>query len=350
MLDGDGEYHRLGEAKSRRANLRLVGATNRSPDALKHNLLARLPLRLLVPGLGAARRHSAPRAPPPPPREGAEPRSAESLRRPRRGAEPLERSRGSPDSPIVYNPCWGLDGALSGARWRRAAGRASSCPRTWRRRASRALRKPELEVGTEGRERARRAHKKPGEEPPAEEIRAAITANGGNLVQSAKALGLPTRYSLYRLLRKHGINTAISASRATDRILCDAPPRARSAAREPPPSVSSTRRSRARSGRIHPPSRSSPCRPFPLGVPARDRQRDRDCLSVVDGHSGQLDSRLELAVIVGVPREGPVGHRGRGPARQREGGRLAGSDLGDGGRLGVDVVESPPDRWGRTAR
>ena len=45
-----------------------------------------------------------------------------------------------------------------------------------------------------------------GEEPTADEIRAAIKESGGNLVQGAKALGLPSRYALYRLLRKHGID------------------------------------------------------------------------------------------------------------------------------------------------
>lgn len=45
VLDA-GEYTRLGEAKARRSDLRLVAATNRSLDALKHDVLARLPLRL----------------------------------------------------------------------------------------------------------------------------------------------------------------------------------------------------------------------------------------------------------------------------------------------------------------
>jgi two-component system nitrogen regulation response regulator GlnG/two-component system response regulator HydG len=50
VLD-DGEYHRLGEAVARRADLRLVGATNRPESALKHDLLARLAIRITVPGL-----------------------------------------------------------------------------------------------------------------------------------------------------------------------------------------------------------------------------------------------------------------------------------------------------------
>jgi len=50
-----GEYQRLGEARTRRADLRLVAATNRPPESLKHDLLARLKLRLTAPGLNERR-------------------------------------------------------------------------------------------------------------------------------------------------------------------------------------------------------------------------------------------------------------------------------------------------------
>ncbi len=52
VLDGGGQYHRLGEAAARTSSLRFIGATNRSPDRLKHDLLARLTLRISLPGLG----------------------------------------------------------------------------------------------------------------------------------------------------------------------------------------------------------------------------------------------------------------------------------------------------------
>ena len=54
VLDA-GEYTRLGEAKPRRADLRLVAATNRPPTALKHDLSARLQLGIVVPGLDERR-------------------------------------------------------------------------------------------------------------------------------------------------------------------------------------------------------------------------------------------------------------------------------------------------------
>ena len=46
-----GEHSRLGEARARRADLRLIAATNRDPSELKHDLLARFPIRLHVPPL-----------------------------------------------------------------------------------------------------------------------------------------------------------------------------------------------------------------------------------------------------------------------------------------------------------
>jgi two-component system nitrogen regulation response regulator GlnG/two-component system response regulator HydG len=50
VLDA-GEYSRLGDARQRRADLRLIAATNRPPTALKEDVLARLHLRIEVPGL-----------------------------------------------------------------------------------------------------------------------------------------------------------------------------------------------------------------------------------------------------------------------------------------------------------
>lgn len=48
-----GEYQRLGETRVRRADVRVLAATNRDPAELKHDFLARFPHRLVVPGLDA---------------------------------------------------------------------------------------------------------------------------------------------------------------------------------------------------------------------------------------------------------------------------------------------------------
>ena len=55
VLDDDGEYHRLGESQARRSSFRLVAATNRSLDMLKHDFLARFTHRIVLPGLGERR-------------------------------------------------------------------------------------------------------------------------------------------------------------------------------------------------------------------------------------------------------------------------------------------------------
>ena len=51
VLDSGGEYQRLGESIVRRSNLRVLAATNRDPQTLKHDLVGRFKLRLQVPGL-----------------------------------------------------------------------------------------------------------------------------------------------------------------------------------------------------------------------------------------------------------------------------------------------------------
>ena len=54
VMDG-GEYHRLGEATARRADVRILGATNRPVSYVKHDVLARLKVRVDVPDLNARR-------------------------------------------------------------------------------------------------------------------------------------------------------------------------------------------------------------------------------------------------------------------------------------------------------
>jgi len=55
LLDAGGQYQRLGDSQPRRSELRLIGATNRDPMALKHDLLARFGFRIVVAGLEARR-------------------------------------------------------------------------------------------------------------------------------------------------------------------------------------------------------------------------------------------------------------------------------------------------------
>ena len=55
VADPGGDYQRLGESRRRPANVRLVAATNRPAEALKHDLAARFRLHVTVPGLNERR-------------------------------------------------------------------------------------------------------------------------------------------------------------------------------------------------------------------------------------------------------------------------------------------------------
>ncbi|MFO0589287.1 MAG: sigma 54-interacting transcriptional regulator [Polyangiaceae bacterium] len=200
VLDGDGEYHRLGEAKARRADIRLVGATNRPAETLKHDLLARLPLRIAVPGLPARRediplliRHLLGRA------------LAKSPDLVGRfvGADGGVAVSAALVDHLVQRPYTTHVRELDGALWRAMAGSPGAVVDLPEEMARESLSPPEERQGPSPAPAPRRA---PGDEPSAEEIRKTVTGLGGNLVQAAKALGLPSRYALYRLLRKHGID------------------------------------------------------------------------------------------------------------------------------------------------
>lgn len=52
VLDSGGEYQRLGESTVRQANIRLIGATNRSLSSLKPDFAARFTLQIQVPPFG----------------------------------------------------------------------------------------------------------------------------------------------------------------------------------------------------------------------------------------------------------------------------------------------------------
>ncbi len=54
VLD-DGEYQRLGESRRRKSSFRLIAATNRDESELKHDLLARLTMRVSLPDLNERR-------------------------------------------------------------------------------------------------------------------------------------------------------------------------------------------------------------------------------------------------------------------------------------------------------
>ena len=182
VLD-DGEYHRLGDPRARRADVRIVAATNRAPGALKHDFLARLPLRLALPDLDERREDV--------------PLLVRHLLRRARGASPDLGPRFFDDDGEPR-----VDAALVDHLVRRAY---TTHVRELDALLWRAMTESPGDVVTlpaELRAPLAPPPRPPGEDPTAEAIRASACAHGGNLAEVARALGLPSRYALYRLLKR----------------------------------------------------------------------------------------------------------------------------------------------------
>jgi DNA-binding NtrC family response regulator len=188
VLDAGGEYQRLGDAKPRQADLRLVAATNRDPADIKHDLLARLTLRVGLPSLDDRRddiplivRHLLGRAVAKNPTlaqrffgEGGSARIAPEL------MDALLRHHYSHHVRELDALLWKAIGASKGnfiAASDEVMGAMSFDPAP-----------PPLD-----------------EEPSAEAIRASLERHGGKVSRAYKDLGLKSRYALYRLMRKHAI-------------------------------------------------------------------------------------------------------------------------------------------------
>ena len=183
VLDGEGEYQRLGEAQSRRSSFRLVAATNRNASVLKHDFGARFTARIDLPPLASRRedvplllRHLLARAAKRSPEIAGrivkvEPRLVVHLLRGRFAANIRE-----------------LDAIL----WRALA---VSHEDTLRLPPDLDDREPAPAPTIEA----------PRPEPTEAEIRSALEASGGSVPKAAQALGLSSRYALYRLMKKHSI-------------------------------------------------------------------------------------------------------------------------------------------------
>ena len=199
VLDGDGEYSRLGEAVSRRSSVRLVAATNRPVDSLKHDFLARFTHRITLPGL-AERREDVPLL------------LAAILRRtaldnPQIAARFFERRKGELAEPrlapdlvirLLGHPFTHHVRELERLVWL-AIGTADAdyiglTPDVERELADSA----ESSVETSELDR--------------ETLAKALADNERSPTRTAKALGLKNRYVLIRLLKKHGLSATESDS------------------------------------------------------------------------------------------------------------------------------------------
>ncbi|MBV8756986.1 MAG: sigma-54-dependent Fis family transcriptional regulator [Deltaproteobacteria bacterium] len=186
VLDA-GEYSRLGEAQRRHADLRVVAATNRGPDALKHDLAARLVLRLTMPSLNA-RREDIPLI-----------------------ARHLLRRHAKKDAPIAMRFFGGNEPRLSPALVRALVShRYTTNVRELDSFLLRALvtsRGSSLELTDDIAGEIVRAHKPRLATQPftAEQIRASLDKHAGVREKVWRELGMANRYVLKRLMKKYGI-------------------------------------------------------------------------------------------------------------------------------------------------
>jgi two-component system, NtrC family, response regulator HydG len=185
VLD-DGEYHRLGEDRPRRARLRLICATNRDESELKHDFLARLLLRVRMPDLNE-RREDVPLL------------VRHLLGQAIRGDDELRKR-------FAEGAFVRVDGRLVAALWRH---RYSWNVRELLELCWLALRTSVGDrVGLTDEVAAKLdcpADDGARREATADEIRAALADSGGVLERAWRSLGLPNRHVLARLMKKHGI-------------------------------------------------------------------------------------------------------------------------------------------------
>ncbi|MEM6929522.1 MAG: sigma 54-interacting transcriptional regulator [Myxococcota bacterium] len=185
LLD-DGEYHRLGDTRASRADLRVVGATNRPIESLKHDVRARFPLRVSVPSL-AARRADLPLL------------VQHLLRRAAASdADIAERffTDGEPRVTVGFM-AWALRQDWPGnVRELEAA--------LWRVMAERKRGELHYAWAAESRAVAWDLGMDAAALPP-EHVQACLDHFNGVQEEVWRALGLPNRFALRRLIRRHGL-------------------------------------------------------------------------------------------------------------------------------------------------
>jgi two-component system nitrogen regulation response regulator GlnG/two-component system response regulator HydG len=186
VLD-QGEYRRLGEASARRADLRVVAATNRDPTALKHDFRARLKLTLELPGLDE-RLEDVPLL------------ARYLVRRAARGGDAqTQRFLDATGEPRLHSKL--VDHLL---RHGYATHVRELDQILWTSMSG--SREHLLELPDELSRRELSVEPAPAArpEPGLEELHAQLAAHQGNVTRAARALGL-SRFALYRLMKKHGL-------------------------------------------------------------------------------------------------------------------------------------------------
>ena len=200
VLDAGGEYQRLGEGRTRRANFRLIAATNRPASALKGDFGARFKIRVEVPGLDRRRediplllRHLLAAA------RRDNPRAVDRFFERREGGPGVARIDPQVIEALLRHRFTFHTRELERLMWTSLATSPGDFLTVT----------PELrvELGLGGAaERPLRAKRKtdPGE-IGREELVAALAAAGGSVAQAAAQLGV-SRFAVYRLMKRHGVS------------------------------------------------------------------------------------------------------------------------------------------------
>jgi two-component system nitrogen regulation response regulator GlnG/two-component system response regulator HydG len=189
VLDKGGEYQRLGESRMRKTDLRLVAATNRPIDSLKHDLVARFAARVRIPPL-AERREDVPIL------------ARHILARFARETPDLvdklfDKKDEGPEARI--------DPRLMAALLRHEFTHHLRELERLLWLAVTTTREPFVALTKEVEAELRLPTPATDGEPTEDAVRAALAATSGNVSQAAKKLGLKNRFQLYRLMKRHGI-------------------------------------------------------------------------------------------------------------------------------------------------
>jgi len=194
VLDRRGEYQRLGESRVRRADLRVIAATNRAIEELKHDFAARFTLRVEVPPLAQRRedipllvRHLLRRA-----AEGNEDVRL-SFFESRAGAPPEARVAPELIERLLRHPLRTNARDVEQILWQALAESRGKMV--------------ELTPGVD--RRLALASEDSAVTAPVdvsrEQIEAALARARGNVTKAADELGLKNRFVLYRLMKKLGV-------------------------------------------------------------------------------------------------------------------------------------------------
>jgi DNA-binding NtrC family response regulator len=192
VLDRKGEYQRLGEARMRSADLRVVAATNRAVTELKHDFAARFTLKVEVPPL-SARAADVPLL------------VRHLLARAAAGNEAVRRQFCDPqDSTALPRVAPALVDRLLRHTFRTNTRELVQI--LWQALAESRGDTVELTEGVARRLTESAPSRAATGELDRAQIEAALSAAKGNVTRAARALGLKNRFVLYRLMKKIGVD------------------------------------------------------------------------------------------------------------------------------------------------